>query len=311
MPGTPDHPIPDNFARVMAEVYSTAGAAWIQRLPDLIAEIEQQWAIRVLPPFNLSYNYVAPAITQDGGQAVLKLGYICKELLSEIYALQTFNGRGMVRLLHSSTERGAMLLERVSPGMELADLADDDAETRIAAEVMRDLWVPAPEDPQGRLCQSRQWAQGLDKLRATFDGTGPFPAVLVERSERLFEELFAGAGPDMLLHGDLHHWNILSANRRPWLALDPKGLIGEAEYEVGALMRNKFPENGDQAAVQKQASRRLDILHEVLGFDKQRMLDWTVAQGLLSAWWTYEDHHEIAHSMIFFAEALAAMRLKP
>lgn len=308
MPGTLDHPIPENFIRAMSEVYGEAGRAWIQRLPNLIIELERLWEIRVLPPFTLSYNYVAPAVCRDGSDAVLKLGFISRELLSEIYALQTFNGRGIVKLIQASPDQGAMLLERVTPGVELANLGNDDLETRVAAEVMRDLWVPAPEDPQGLLCQSVQWAQGLSRLRSTFNGTGPFPRAIVDRSERLFGELFSSAGPDMLLHGDLHHWNILSANRLPWLALDPKGLVGEAEYEVGALMRNKFPEHGDQAAIQKQASRRLDILHEVLGFDRRRMLDWTIAQGLLSAWWTYEDHHQIAHSMIFFAESLANMQ---
>lgn len=307
MPPTPVHHIPENYIQTTFQVYGEAGKTWIQQLPDLLSGLEQQWKIRILKPFNLSYNYVAPAIQDDGTEVVLKVGFISSELLSEIAALQAFDGHGIVQLLKSSPEQGAMLLERMIPGIELATVEDDDAATQIAANVMRNLWIPAPPDSRDLFCQSRLWAHGLKKLRAAFNGTGPYPAPLVELSERLFEDLFASAGPSMLLHGDLHHWNILSSTRQPWLALDPKGLVGEAEYEVGAWMRNKFPEDGGAAAIQKQAARRFEIFHDVLGFDRRRMLGWTIAQGLLSAWWTYEDHHEIAHSMIFFSEALAEM----
>ena len=111
----------------------------------------------------------------------------------------------------------------------------------------------------------------------------------------------------MLLHGDLHHGNILSAERQPWLALDPKGVVGEAEYEVGALLRNPMPQILDEAQPRQLLSRRVDQLAEELGFDRARLIGWGLAQAVLSAWWTYEDHGHGWEPGIACANHLAAL----
>ncbi len=308
--------IPENFRKTTLELFQESGKRWLEQLPALLADLEQRWAIRIGQPFALSYNYVAPASCANGSEAVLKAGHPHPELTSEMTALQVYAGRGIVRLLKSDFERGVMLLERARQGVPLAELADDDMATRIAADVMRQLWLPAPDDPNHRLCTSAGWGLGFARLRDTFGGgTGPFPTRLVAQAERLYADLLASAGPMRLLHGDLHHWNILSAGRQPWLALDPKGLIGEAEYEVGALTRNRWPGSGNQpeftlvskAALQRQAGRRLAIFAEMLGFDRQRMLQWCLAQAVLSAWWSYEDHQIVETGMLHFAGVLSEM----
>jgi streptomycin 6-kinase len=300
--------IPDAFRQTMREGYGASGERWIDQLPGLLAEMEQRWNMRIGPPFDLSYNYVAPVTLADGSEAVLKAGHPNPELTSEMVALQEYAGRGIAALLKADLDQGVLLLERLRPGEPLASLEDDEAATRITAQVMRQLWVPAPADPQNRLRSAAGWARGLERLRREFGGgTGPSPARLVEQAEQLFANLLASSGPPMLLHGDLHHWNIVSATRQPWLALDPKGLVGEAEYEVGALTRNRWPQNASLADLQHQAERRLAVFSEELGFDRQRMLAWCMAQALLSAWWSYEDHHRVEASMILFAEALSEM----
>src|SRR5439155_23831953 len=162
------------------------------------------------------------------------------ELMTEMEALRLFEGHGIVQLLDADARQGAMLLERLRPGTPLADLADDEQATSIAAGVMRQLWRPAP--PEHPFPTVARWAAGLGRLRNKFvGGTGPFPTALVEEAERLFAELIPSMAEPMLLHGDLHHENIVTAERQPWLALDPKGLVGEPAYEVGALLRNQLP----------------------------------------------------------------------
>ncbi len=94
----------------------------------------------------------------------------------------------------------------------------------------------------------------------------------------------------MLLHGDLHHFNILRGQREPWLALDPKGLIGEREYEIGALLRNPDLEKLDDRALMKLTLRRIALLSEIFGFDRQRLTAWCFAQDVLSVWWGIEDN---------------------
>jgi streptomycin 6-kinase len=134
---------------------------------------------------------------------------------------------------------------------------------------------------------------------------------MVERAEAIFADLLASSGAPMLLHGDLHHQNILAAERAPWLAIDPKGLIGEAEYEVGALIRNPMPRLLALPDPTATLARRFDILTEALGFDRQRMVAWSYAQAVLSAWWTIEDHGHGWEPTIALAKRLAPVLKYP
>jgi streptomycin 6-kinase len=299
--------IPQTLTKTMLELHGERGAEWLAQLPAMLAECAERWSLTVMPPFpNLSYNYVAPAVRADGSDAVLKVGVPNPELTTEIEALRRYDGRGIVRLLEADAGRGWLLLERLTPGIPLSTLEDDERATSIAAQVMRQLWRPAPsEHPFPTVAK---WGLGFRRLRAEFNGgTGPFPAALVGRAESLYAELLATSAESMLLHGDLHHDNILSAERQPWLALDPKGLVGEPAYEMGALLRNPYPRLLAWPNLQQILARRLHQLAEELGFDRQRLLGWGLAQAVLSAWWNYEDGVSGWQRGIALAEKFAAL----
>jgi streptomycin 6-kinase len=282
--------VPDNLARAIVEVFGQMGVMWLSGLPALVVRCEQRWSVRVLPPVeSLSYNYIAMAVRADGTSVILKLGVPNPELLTEIAALRLYDGCGCVRLLDADPEGGALLLEHLKPGTPLSSLTDDAQATSIAVRVMQQLWRPVP--PEHPFPTVARWAAGLQRLRDRFDGgTGPLPAAWVERAERLFSELLSSMDEPVLLHGDLHHFNILAAERLPWLAIDPKGIVGEPAYEIGALLRNPFPRILRDPRARQMSARRLDQLAAELGFDRGRLQDWAVAQAVLAAWWSYEDH---------------------
>lgn len=216
-----------------------------------------------------------------------------------------YDGRACVRLLDDDRERGALLLERVRPGTTLIAIEDDGERTRIAARVMGRLWRPAPG--AHRFPTVERWAAGLARLRARFDGgTGPLPPDLVDTAERLFVELIDSMGEPVLLHGDLHHENILCSEREEWLAIDPKGLVGEPAYEVGALLRNPLPWLFEQSRPRpaELTARRASVLAEALGFDRERILRWGFAQAVLSAWWCIEDAGGCWQDQIHCAEII-------
>jgi streptomycin 6-kinase len=87
-----------------------------------------------------------------------------------------------------------------------------------------------------------------------------------------------------LIHGDFHHFNVLSSGDG-WIAIDPKGVVGHPEYEIGPLLINPWFSLVNGISPKRQTERRLDILSERLGFPRQRLLDWAVCFAVLSAWW--------------------------
>lgn len=287
----------------MIEMSGDEGRRWIAGLPATLEAYAQRWSLTLGKPFSLSYNYVAPVLRADGSEAVLKLGIPNRELLSEMHALQVFAGRCIVQLLEADFEHQVFLLERIRPGVELVTLADDDQRTRIAAQVMQQLWVPIREDRP--LLTVENWTAGLARLRPYFNNTtGPLPGYLVDAAENLFAELIPSQGERVLLHGDLHHWNILSGTRQPWLALDPKGVIGEREFEVGALLLNPDLDRFDRAGLKRLQARRIAILAEMLGFQRQRILRWGVTRAVLSSWWSLEDNDSFEGNGLRCAEVL-------
>ena len=113
--------IPENFARTTISLYGDAGVEWLKNLPNLISEFEQRWSLTIQPSFeHLSYNYIAPAIQADGTEVIFKAGVPNHELISEIEALNLYDGRGICRLLADDRDRGVLLLERLRPGTMLS-----------------------------------------------------------------------------------------------------------------------------------------------------------------------------------------------
>ena len=301
---------PSKFRKSILAIHGEEGMIWLSRLPDLLLACEQEWSLRVGAPLeNLSYNYIAPAVRAEGSEVILKLGIPNLEVATEIAALRSYDGRGCVKLLAANHKQGALLLERIKPGTQLLDVSDDDDATRIAAQVMGQLWRPVPDDQP--FPTAARWAKELERMRQHFmGGTGPLPADLVEKAETLFNELFGSMETPVLLHGDLHHENILRAERVPWLAIDPKGVVGEPAYEVGALLRNIKPQLLDGLQPSWILARRVSILKEELGFERERMLGWGLSQAVLSACWCLEDNLDCWEWAIYCAEQIHEVMIK-
>jgi len=217
----------------------------------------------------------------------------------------TWNGKGAARI-QDYDERGAMLIERARPGIELTTLhreGRDEEATAITCQLMLRLTVktdyPFPT--------ATDRAADLAGLRKRFNGnTGPFPEHLVDAAENLFAELIASQGEQVLIHGDLHHENILSARREPWLAIDPHGLIAEREFETYALLLNPdgIAKNPDLEAISR---RRIDQMCDLLGFDRERIRGWGIACAVLSAWWSLDGHGTGYEDALTIAEVLLAV----
>lgn len=300
--------LPKPYSDHIIEVHGEKGRAWLDNLPGLIEICCERWSIRLGEPFGLSYNYVAPGFTANGSPVVFKIGVINPELLSEIAALELYDGRGVVQLLESDAGLGAMLLERVTPGKMLSGGEDDEENTRILARQMRRIWRPLTLEQARPFPSLERWTQAYSRLRQQYqNGCGPFPARLFELAEGVLKEYLCSQGEIVLLHGDLHHDNILTAEREPWLVIDPKGVAGEREFEIGPMMYNPWQRILGWPDLERILSRRVDTLVEELGFDRQRLLGWGFVESVLSMLWSLEDHSPTWDELMPIAQAFTRL----
>ena len=289
--------LPAEFLQINGE-----DPAWLAALPDLLASLAARWSLALGPHYpGIRYNYVAPATRADGTPCVLKVGRH-GESGNEIAALQLWAGGGACRLLEADPALGALLVEQLRPGTMLSTVAevDDDAATAIAADLLRELWRPAPADHGLRPLES--WCAAFERNRDVLTrGVNGFPAAHFMRADALRQDLLASTTTQTVLHGDLHHFNILRAARAPWLAIDPKGLVGDRCFDICQFLRNPYPDTPGIAVNR----RRLDRFCAELGLDRERVKTWCFVHAVLDACWDFEDGRSWARPLAYAQETLA------
>jgi len=133
---------------------------------------------------------------------------------------------------------------------------------------------------------AQDWGNGFRRYLES--GDRQIPARLVAHARQLYFDLCASQRSVRLLHGDLQHYNVLFDSDRGWLAIDPKGVIGEVEYEIGASLRNPY-EKPELFASPETVERRIRCFEAKLKLNYDRALAWGFAQAVLSAIWSVED----------------------
>lgn len=250
-----------------------------QRLDERV----RSWRVVVEDTFETATSLIAYG-RRDDDPVVLKL---VKSPGDEWHAgsvLHAFGGRGVVRV-HEFVG-GAMLLERLRPGNSLVDLSLGDRDEESTAVLAEVIGAMAPDAAMRTYPTVREWGEGF--RRYTASGDHRLPPELVLQAEELYDELVDSQRRPRLLHGDLQHSNVLFDDRRGWIAVDPKGVVGELEFEIGAALRNPI-ERPDVFAAPAVIERRLNRFATTLDLDADRVLRWAFAQAVLSAIWDIED----------------------
>lgn len=218
---------------------SAERAAWLERLPDAVRELERRWGLTLGAPFDheeVSCAWVAPARLRDGTRAVLKLGMPHMEAEHEAEGLRFWDGDPTVRLLAADDALNAMLLERCEPGTPLRALPESEQDVVIAG-LLRRLWRVPSEPHRFRPLSAlmEHWSN------ETLADVGRWPdAGLVREGLRLFRELPGTAQAAVLLATDLHAGNVLRSKREPWLVIDPKPFVGDPAYDVTQHLFNCY-----------------------------------------------------------------------
>ena len=292
--------------------------AWRERLPDLVEELLARWELEASAPFlpGGSSAWVAPVRDRDGAERVLKVAWAHEESRDEAAGMLAWQGRGAARLFRWARDgdTAALLLERVRPGVPLAQQLTWPERDEVIVQVARRLWVPPARLLGGDAAdEATREADALGESRfrplahmcawwadeALQKGAGEragLPRELVERGLDLFRSLpLQWDGEEVLLATDLHPGNVLSGSTvrgstvdgggegagtrfgRRWLLIDPKPYVGDPHYDLLQHMLN------DMDRLRSDPARFADRMADLAGLDRERTRQWLLARCVQEA----------------------------
>ncbi|WP_157967164.1 aminoglycoside phosphotransferase family protein [Elioraea thermophila] len=259
---------------------------WRAALPTRAGAIAREWGLALGAPLGCSTQGLvrAASLAENGTPAVLKLEKPGQGVAAQAAALAAWAGRGAVRLLRADPDRGALLLERLAPGTPLAALCPagrDDEATVTVAEVSLALRRPPPEGAV--LADAHGWWRAIAACRDP-----RLEAQFRDRALGLWRELAASAPAPSLIHGDLHHGNIL-ADGEAWRAIDPIGATGDPLFDPASALCEPVSFLARLDHLPRLLDRRLGRLAERLAADRARLAAWAFAIAVLKTVWAIED----------------------
>lgn len=261
--------VPDRLAAACGA--SAQRSAWLDQLPDTVAELGHRWSLTLGTPFDgldVSCAWVAPAERRDGSSAVLKVGMPHMEAEHEIAGLRFWDGDPTVRLLEADDSLGAMLLERCVPGSALRGVPEPEQD-KVIAGLLRRLWRLPPASAFRPLSAMTDfWSAETVNQAERWPDAG-----LVRQGLDLFKQLSRNAPEPVLLATDLHAGNDLQAEREPWLVIDPKPFVGDPAYDATQHLLNC------PARLCSAPDRTVRRFADLAGVDHERVRLWLFARA--------------------------------
>jgi streptomycin 6-kinase len=282
-------PIPDSFKEKVRRIFPDKGDAWLEGLPVLLEELIRRWKLTdCRTAQNLSIQYICFAKSPEYGEVVLKAGVPHLEVFTGMEALRLYNGKDACRLYEADREKGAVLLERIVPGSQLKEEPDFYIRTAVAAGLIQRL--PAEikgEGDHGFPSFEAQMNKAFGRVRLENRAGKEFLSML-DIAEGLHERIKSANRPMRLLHGDLHHENILKGAGGAWKAIDPQGRIGPRCLEAGRYLLNEWDWfNGREHT--ERMTECIDAFARALDESRETIAASAFLDCALSHCWTLEE----------------------
>lgn len=237
--------IPQKFVEKSGRDFGRAGLQWVNDLPGYISFCKEKWHLAQIQPVkNASINFICYAQSRTYGEVVFKLQAPHSERKTELAALQLFAGHKVCNLLDFNEEMAALLLERILPGINLRSIRDKREQLEIGAELVSQL--PVQVDKKHGFPTYQSWIRNaLENILPKFEIDQRL-IKLTKTAEDICGEICPPISRNWLLHGDLHHDNILQSHQEGWKVIDPHGVVGPPFMESARFIQNHNQgENGD------------------------------------------------------------------
>lgn len=233
-------------------------------------------------------------VLHRGRPTMLKVPRVEEEAIGGL-VLAAWDASGAATVFE--VDEQAIVLERAIGGRDLPTLSrsgDDLGAVTVLCSVLRTLHASsasASERVTDRVPTLRRWFQ---ELLAHSDPDHPplvddtASARFLARGRRTALRLLDATAPAdaVLLHGDLHHENVLEFGPGDWRAIDPKGIVGHRAFDATALFSNPDAETAIDPA---RFAKRVELVARLMDLPRVVLLDWLVARSALSAVWSLQD----------------------
>ena len=266
--------------------FGDKGDAWLDGLPQLIAAAVERWELELGEASDTAGTGFVCFARRDGEEVALKIAYPHGEHFTGVEAMRVYGGHACVRLIEAAEGDTEVLMERLLPGKHLYELEDEEEEICIAADLIQRLQRPAPE--QHTLPSHTTWVENSLRHIAASDITEELlPRHLVKTLETIVADLESLRRP-VVLHGDLHHENILFDASKGWVAIDPKGLTGDPALEIGRYCGNQLQRAEGAGGYGPLVDRRIELFARELGEPVDRMRAGIAVDLIMCMGWDLE-----------------------
>lgn len=262
-----------------------AGKNWLDKLPNILHYLSQMWGVTDIKPVsNMTWNYVAKAIKDKDIPVVIKISCQNDTSKAEAQALTYLKG-SIIELIDYNSECNALLLKQAVPGISLRSLYPQQAEQAMLyyTNVVNNLCSNGNQISPPIFPSINKWLISLDKIDAS-----KLPDELLHTAVTLKNNLLNQPKKQYVLHGDLHMDNVIS-DKDGWIAIDPKGIIGEREFEVACfdfIHKSEF----NKTNIPNLFETRAIFLANQLGLELARLKQWVFIRLILGACWMIEDN---------------------
>ncbi|HEX6125369.1 MAG TPA: aminoglycoside phosphotransferase family protein [Pyrinomonadaceae bacterium] len=280
--------LPAELVKHVTAMAGDVGTMWLDGLPRTISQLESEWLITLGNVFPAGeFNFVAAAVSIDGEPLVVKIAppFDTNEIRGEAEYLRIRNGRGAVRLLAENVEQRAILIERAFPGENLSEhFAGRESDSIAPAIGVLHAVLGTAPPASDQVITLDDWFNGLHRYEES--GFAPDYAA---KALRIYDRLSAQPRRTYYLHADFHPGNIVTASRAPYLAIDPKGIVGHIGYEIAVFLNNFHWWQETKTDVQTRLKTAVEQFSDAFDISPHELREWAYAQMVLGAWWSFDE----------------------
>ena len=299
--------IPDRTALAVVGEFGEAGREWLDIQPGRLAALGERWRLTFEEPFGIGLPInIVFRVSRDNRPLILKTGFPHPEMFTEMAVLARWKCRpGCVQLIDSDEEAGAVLMDRIIPGTGFREFARLQSEHEASSQVRHVFErTPLRTDADDEFPSYTDWCSGAFANYRRQHSSDAF-LVHIGHVEKLLEAAADRYESGWLLHGDLHHENILLCDPGDYVVVDPKGVIGPRLFEYGRFVHNFFVDQLPAMSAENILTQRLAALKGE--FSESEILMVGYVDLVLSSCWSLNSGQTLKTETLELMELMSVL----